>query len=75
MTAAPTVDPALLSTLDGATSGHTVAAESSRLPGHPTEQATFYFGACAGGVWKSDDGGTYWRNISTATLRLPPSGQ
>jgi photosystem II stability/assembly factor-like uncharacterized protein len=25
---------------------------------------TFYFGACAGGVWKTTDGGTYWRNIS-----------
>jgi photosystem II stability/assembly factor-like uncharacterized protein len=25
---------------------------------------TFYFGACAGGVWKTTDGGTYWRNVS-----------
>jgi len=25
---------------------------------------TFYFGACAGGVWKTTDGGTYWHNIS-----------
>jgi photosystem II stability/assembly factor-like uncharacterized protein len=24
----------------------------------------FYFGACAGGVWKTDDGGTYWSNVS-----------
>jgi len=24
----------------------------------------FYFGACAGGVWKTVDGGTYWQNIS-----------
>ena len=22
------------------------------VAGHPTEQAVFYFGACAGGVWK-----------------------
>jgi photosystem II stability/assembly factor-like uncharacterized protein len=24
----------------------------------------FYFGACAGGVWKTTDGGTYWENVS-----------
>jgi len=30
----------------------------------PIEPMTFYFGACAGGVWKSTDGGTYWENLS-----------
>src|SRR4029450_7041318 len=25
---------------------------------------TFYFGACAGGVWKTTDGATYWRPVS-----------
>ena len=34
------------------------------VAGDPEERQTFYFGACAGGVWKSTDGGTYWRNIS-----------
>ncbi len=34
------------------------------VAGHPTELATFYFGACAGGVWKTTDGGAYWENIS-----------
>ncbi len=34
------------------------------VAGHPTERATFYFGGCAGGVWKTTDGGTYWENIS-----------
>src|SRR5919199_1185208 len=24
----------------------------------------FYFGACAGGVWKTADAGTYWENVS-----------
>src|ERR671928_875160 len=24
----------------------------------------FYFGACAGGVWKTVDAGTYWENVS-----------
>ncbi|GAC1330695.1 MAG: hypothetical protein NVSMB22_22800 [Chloroflexota bacterium] len=34
------------------------------VAGHPTEAMTFYFGACAGGVWKTTDGGTYWDCVS-----------
>ena len=34
------------------------------VAGDPEEKQTFYFGACAGGVWKTTDGGTYWRNVS-----------
>jgi photosystem II stability/assembly factor-like uncharacterized protein len=28
----------------------------------------FYFGACAGGIWKTIDGGIYWRCISDGFL-------
>jgi photosystem II stability/assembly factor-like uncharacterized protein len=34
------------------------------VAGDVSDYRTFYFGACAGGVWKSTDGGQYWRNIS-----------
>ncbi|MBX6753727.1 MAG: glycosyl hydrolase [Thermorudis peleae] len=34
------------------------------VAGHPTERLTFYFGSTGGGVWKTTDGGRYWRNIS-----------
>ena len=34
------------------------------VAGDPQEPMVFYFGACAGGVWKTADGGTYWENIS-----------
>ena len=37
---------------------------SIAVAGHPTERAVFYFGACVGGVWKTDDGGAYWENVS-----------
>jgi hypothetical protein len=30
------------------------------VAGDPIHPMTFYFGACAGGVWKTTDGGTYW---------------
>jgi photosystem II stability/assembly factor-like uncharacterized protein len=34
------------------------------VAGHPTEKATFYFGGCAGGVWKTTSGGALWDNVS-----------
>ncbi len=64
MTATPTVDPTLLSTLRWRSIGPHRGGRVVAVAGHPTELATFYFGAVAGGVWKSDDSGTYWRNIS-----------
>ena len=32
------------------------------VAGDPKEGGVFYFGACAGGVWKTVDGGIYWRS-------------
>jgi photosystem II stability/assembly factor-like uncharacterized protein len=34
----------------------------------------FYFGACAGGVWKTTDGGTYWENVSDGYFRTAAIG-
>ncbi len=34
------------------------------VAGDPVDQLTFYFGACAGGVWKSTDAGLAWQNVS-----------
>lgn len=34
------------------------------VAGDPRDAMTFYFGACAGGVWKTTDGGTNWDCIS-----------
>ena len=34
------------------------------VAGDPNDPMTFYFGACAGGVWKTTDGGLYWRCVS-----------
>ncbi|MEM7033744.1 MAG: glycosyl hydrolase [Chloroflexota bacterium] len=44
------------------------------VAGHPTETMTFYFGGCAGGVWKTEDGGTYWENISDGYLNSAAVG-
>ncbi|MCB0019902.1 MAG: hypothetical protein KDE09_19065, partial [Anaerolineales bacterium] len=34
------------------------------VAGVPGDSATYYFGAVGGGVWKSDDAGQYWQNVS-----------
>jgi photosystem II stability/assembly factor-like uncharacterized protein len=44
------------------------------VAGDPRDPMTFYFGACAGGVWKSVDGGTTWRNVSDGYFRTAAVG-
>src|SRR6266851_1919213 len=34
------------------------------VAGDPSNPRVFYFGSTGGGVWKTDDGGVYWRNVS-----------
>ena len=34
------------------------------VAGDTQQQNVFYFGGCAGGVWKTEDAGNYWENIS-----------
>src|SRR5919201_204056 len=44
------------------------------VAGDPVNPVVFYFGACAGGVWKTDDGGTYWHNISDGYFKTAAVG-
>jgi photosystem II stability/assembly factor-like uncharacterized protein len=37
---------------------------SIAVAGHPTDRLTYYFGSTGGGVWKTDDAGHNWRNVS-----------
>ena len=56
--------PEHLSTLRWRSIGPHRGGRVVAVAGDPDERQTFYFGACAGGVWKTTDGGTYWRNVS-----------
>ena len=38
------------------------------VAGDPVNTQVFYFGAAAGGIWKTVDGGTYWENVSDGFL-------
>lgn len=44
------------------------------VAGDPADPNVFYFGACAGGVWKTHDGGTYWQNISDGYFKTAAVG-
>ncbi len=44
------------------------------VAGHPTDQATFYFGSTGGGVWKTNDVGRTWSNISDGFFKRASVG-
>ena len=58
------VDTGLLNALRWRLIGPHRGGRVVAVAGDPVDPMTFYFGACSGGVWKTDDGGTYWRNVS-----------
>ena len=65
-TAAPAtgVRESLLETLDWRLVGPHRGGRVVAVAGAVSNRETFYFGACAGGVWKTTDGGVFWRNVS-----------
>ena len=44
------------------------------VAGDPVNSQVFYFGAAAGGIWKTVDGGTYWENVSDGFLKSAAVG-
>src|SRR5947209_20220658 len=44
------------------------------VAGDVSDPMTYYHGACAGGVWKTNDGGTTWRNVSDGFLTTAAVG-
>lgn len=47
---------------------------STTVCGVPTQPYTFYMGSVGGGVWKTEDGGGTWRNISDGHLKTGSVG-
>ncbi|MGA7669255.1 MAG: glycosyl hydrolase, partial [Nitrolancea sp.] len=44
------------------------------VAGHPTDQASFYFGSTGGGVWKTNDVGRTWSNMSDGFFKRASVG-
>ena len=63
------MDTSQLQALEWRSIGPFRGGRAPSVVGHPTERATFFFGACAGGVWKSTDAGSYWENVSDGYLQ------
>jgi len=69
-----TVDPELLSQVRYRCIGPSRGGRVVAVAADPVERNVFYFGAVAGGVWKSDDAGQYWENITDGFLNTASIG-
>jgi hypothetical protein len=68
------IDPRFLEHLEFRCIGPTRGGRVVAVTGDPNNPAVFYFGACAGGVWKSDDAGQYWECISDGYFKTGAVG-
>lgn len=65
--ATPTVDPARFQALHWRGIGPYRGGRVLAVTGVPGDPETFYFGAVAGGVWKTTDGGASWTPLTDKT--------
>ena len=70
----PTVDPKYLTQIQYRCIGPTRGGRVVAVAADPKRQSVFYFGAVAGGVWKSDDAGQYWENVTDGFLTTASIG-
>jgi len=54
----------LLDTMEYRSIGPFRGGRAATVCGDPRRPLRFYMGACGGGVWRTDDGGNSWNNIS-----------
>ncbi len=62
--APPVLDKERLKTLDWREIGPYRGGRSAAVTGVEGHPRTYYFGATGGGVWKSEDAGVSWKNVS-----------
>src|SRR6185437_2237798 len=67
-------DEKLLQSLEWRLIGPHRAGRVVAVAGDPNEGGTFYFGGCAGGVWKTTSGGSYWENVTDGFLKTSAIG-
>ena len=68
------VDPKMLNAARWRCIGPFRGGRVVAVAGDPVDPLTFYFGATAGGVWKTTDAGIYWRNVSDGYFRMAAVG-
>jgi len=68
------VNPDVVSALRYRCIGPTRGGRVVAVAADPDNQNVFYFGACAGGIWRSDDAGQFWEPISDGQLNTASVG-
>ena len=62
--AEPAIDPVFYQALTWRNVGPWRGGRVTAVAGHPAQPHTFYMGATGGGVWRTQDAGMTWHNIS-----------
>ena len=70
----PPVDEKFFETLKYRLAGPYRGGRVTAVTGVPEEPMTYFFGASGGGVWKTDDGGHTWKNITDGSLNVGSVG-
>ena len=70
----PAITQSLLDAMTFRCIGPPRGGRSVAVAGDPINPAIFYFGAVAGGIWKTEDAGTTWRNISDGFVKTASVG-
>ncbi len=68
------VPPLLLDKLEWRQAGPFRGGRVGAVAGDPRDRNVFYFGSTGGGVWKTDDGGIYWQNVSDGFFKRASVG-
>jgi photosystem II stability/assembly factor-like uncharacterized protein len=71
---AENIQQSLIGSLDWRLVGPHRGGRVVAVAGDVSDPQTFYFGACAGGVWKTTDGGVFWRNVSDGFFKTAAVG-
>src|SRR5579883_2428153 len=67
-------DPSYLQLLRWRMVGPSRGGRVTAVAGDPVNKLVFYFGATGGGVWKTEDGGISWRNVSDGFMQTGSVG-
>ena len=64
------IDTALYDKMEWRDIGPFRGGRSIAVAGHKDQPYTYYFGATGGGIWKTENGGDTWINVSDGFLKL-----
>ena len=68
------IAPLLFDKLEWRQAGPFRGGRVGAVAGDPRDRNVFYFGSTGGGVWKTDDGGLYWENVSDGFFKRASVG-